>query len=720
MKSRETLFTDSTFKLIVPNGIANCTEEEFENIFTFKERAQAFYDELLYFYLHICLPNDSSITDKGAATLFFQQLEIFVEALIIDANASTASNPLPAPPPVYRLPPGKSRETSTATSPSIPGTPLPPLMDKRPSKPPDGTIIYSYLYNQKTKDRQMLVFEKNGSWSCLVPLVVPVAYVKTRAQIPALALNATITQIPLSDELKDTGKIFDSETSNGENFGMTNLLESLNNDPSFESLTASLLLPTNRLFNNETRRSSLNLNQNSLPPLKNSTRKVLSIKSALNVRMRTTSVSPLDHVLMMSVELENNTDAGCSFSVEEVKVDIDHGFVTRYDFESANKQSDKFPITLHPVDQVTFLYSITILEDLSLPKLSSQFCPTPQPHSRPTSRRTSVSSVFSLTSGSPIAEERQRHVSIIAKGSPILDGTKCRSIESRWNCMLDLTNLRRREDSLPLPMPINPNQKPLSQTKSGQSRGNTLFSPTVSSTSNNFKGYHSTSDSNGKIKKAANLPPIPDNNTIGNGILTGGRAPMTSRPMEMEVGDGVVVSFLVSSKVVLGKLFTIHIFFVNRSKHVRRFTVVVPNKKRPNEKAIKNIPIPPATVKLQNSADLLINGSQTNQLEPFIEEADFIRKYLEHETPDADIVCLENNVRIGPLNPSTCESVALHFIAIKEAMHVIDLVQLVDNDTGFITNLRNVLEIYVAKTVTPKKGKKILEMNGGMEVQVNG
>ncbi|CAG8571871.1 25017_t:CDS:2 [Cetraspora pellucida] len=712
MKSREALFKESTFELIVPSGIVNCNEEEFENIFTSTERTLAFYDELLYFYLNICLPSDSGITDKEAAKLFFQQLEIFVEALIIDANASTSNSTPTAPPPVYRLPPGKSRETSTATSPSIPSTPLPPLMDKKPSKPPDGTIIYSYLYNHKSKDYQMLVFEKNGTWSCLVQLMVPVAYVKTRAQIPALALNTTITQTHLSVELKDIGLSYDSETSNGENFGMTNLLEGLNYDPSFESPTTSLLLPTNRIFNIEPRRLSLNLSTNSSPPLKHNIRKILSIKSALNVRMRTTSVSPLDHVLMMSVELENNTDAGCSFSVEEVKVDIDHGFVTKYDWESANKQLEKFPITLHPVDQVTFLYSITILDDLSLPKLSSQFCPTPQPHSRPTSRRTSVSSVFSITSGSPITEERQRHVSIVARGSPILNGTKCRSIESRWNCMLDLTNLRRREDSLPLPMP---NQKPTSQNaKTGQSRGNSLFSPTGSSTPTNFKGFHSSSDSNGKVKKPANLPTIPDHSTVGNGILTGGRAPMTSRPMEMEVGDGVVVSFL-------GKLFTIHIFFVNRSKHVRRFTVLVPNKKRPNEKAIKRISVPPATVKLQNSADLLISSSQSNQLEPFMDESDFIRKFLEHETPDSDIICLENNVRIGPLNPSTCESVALHFIAIKESMHIIDLVQLVDNDTGFITNLRNVLEIYVTKPVTSKKGKKIIDISsGGMEVQVNG
>lgn len=31
-------------------------------------------------------------------------------------------------------------------------------------------------------------------------------------------------------------------------------------------------------------------------------------------------------------------------------------------------------------------------------------------------------------------------------------------------------------------------------------------------------------------------------------------------------------------------------------------------------------------------------------------------------------------------------------------MHIIDLVQLVDNDTRFTTNLRNVLEIFVSKS----------------------
>lgn len=37
----------------------------------------------------------------------------------------------------------------------------------------------------------------------------------------------------------------------------------------------------------------------------------------------------------------------------------------------------------------------------------------------------------------------------------------------------------------------------------------------------------------------------------------------------------------------------------------------------------------------------------------------------------------------------------IRFIAVKEKLHTIDLIQLVDLDTGFVTNLRNVLEIFV-------------------------
>lgn len=39
----------------------------------------------------------------------------------------------------------------------------------------------------------------------------------------------------------------------------------------------------------------------------------------------------------------------------------------------------------------------------------------------------------------------------------------------------------------------------------------------------------------------------------------------------------------------------------------------------------------------------------------------------------------------------------LHFISTKEVLHSVDLVQLIDDDTGFITNLRDVIQVNVVK-----------------------
>jgi hypothetical protein len=61
----------------------------------------------------------------------------------------------------------------------------------------------------------------------------------------------------------------------------------------------------------------------------------------------------------------------------------------------------------------------------------------------------------------------------------------------------------------------------------------------------------------------------------------------------------------------------------------------------------------------------------------------------------SDHVKLIHLVSSSPLEPSTSQTVSIKFIAIKDALHTIDNIQLVDLDTGFVTNLRNVLEIYV-------------------------
>jgi hypothetical protein len=55
-----------------------------------------------------------------------------------------------------------------------------------------------------------------------------------------------------------------------------------------------------------------------------------------------------------------------------------------------------------------------------------------------------------------------------------------------------------------------------------------------------------SSETNGRGKRLySNLPTIPDDqSSFSNGILSSGRTPLVEKPVEVEVGDGVVVSFL--------------------------------------------------------------------------------------------------------------------------------------------------------------------------------
>ncbi|CAG8510321.1 4329_t:CDS:2 [Paraglomus brasilianum] len=680
MKSPETLFTETTLDIIIPNGVLQFTEEEAEKILTAKPRTLAFYDEHIDFYLILRLPSDSGISDVAAAKAFFHQLEIVVEAGLVDSTVVT--QPQPAPLPVYRLPPGRSRSNSAATSPSRPSSPLPGTAEKKQPKV-DGTVIFQSVYNPKTKDKDMIVFIRNDAWCCIVPLSVPVAYVKTRAQMPALALATIVSQRVLPE--KPTNSDYKGEYDD-DNFNMINLLAGLSDDPSLSEASKYLPLPASRIYGTvESRRQSIYPNTPgpmTPQPLRRSFRKILPVKSALNVRMRTTSVSPLDNVLMMSVELENNTDAGTAFDVQEVRIELSSAIVAQFDWGG---KKEIFPLILHPVDQVTFLYSIAILEESA--KTYPQYYPISSLN-HPSSRR---SSVTSTPPPAPNAEDKQRHVSIIVRGSPIVDGQSIKNVESRWNCMLDLSNLRRQEDSLPPNLPgivgsrlsmSMINQKPSGyQTPSISRPGTGSVTPTPTKSS-----YGEYATAYGRNKRG--LPMIPDNdiaNYGSNGVLDGGRTP-AKRHVEHDV-DGVVVSFSVDSKVIIGKVFTITVFIVNRSKHVRRFTVVVPNRRRPSESA-KNLPPIPVGVK---------STTQNNQLEPYMEETEFLRRHTDFGTNETGIICLENNVRIGPLSSSTCETTKLHFIAIRESLHVIDLIQLVDNDTGFITNLRSVLEVYVGR-----------------------
>src|SRR3954463_11430900 len=95
------------------------------------------------------------------------------------------------------------------------------------------------------------------------------------------------------------------------------------------------------------------------------------------------------------------------------------------------------------MDQVTLLYNVTVLEDPSFPfptpSNMQQSCPTPNPHSRTSSRRESIASINPILNALPV-ENKHRPLSVIVNACPVIDGVKSRCVESRWNCMLDVPN----------------------------------------------------------------------------------------------------------------------------------------------------------------------------------------------------------------------------------------------------------------------------------------
>ncbi|KAH9892416.1 TRAPP trafficking subunit Trs65-domain-containing protein [Cubamyces lactineus] len=183
-------------------------------------------------------------------------------------------------------------------------------------------------------------------------------------------------------------------------------------------------------------------------------------------------------------------------------------------------------------------------------------------------------------------------------------------------------------------------------------------------------------------ERGGSLPQTPGPTVGGFGAITGGFQGMQPVPMPSEkrssqvdgANEPIVVSVgLLSPQAVIAKSangkahhagrlypldqFTLDIFVFNQSSWTRRFEVSYPEERRRRRKAKE--------------------GGQKGELHP------------------PGIIPLENRVRIGPLLPSTCQSVRMDFLALAPGVHSIDTLTLTDIQTGFSMNLRSVIDIIV-------------------------
>ncbi|KAG1715623.1 hypothetical protein ID866_1547 [Astraeus odoratus] len=118
-------------------------------------------------------------------------------------------------------------------------------------------------------------------------------------------------------------------------------------------------------------------------------------------------------------------------------------------------------------------------------------------------------------------------------------------------------------------------------------------------------------------------------------------------------------------KIYPSMVFSLDIFVFNQSSWTRRFEVSCPDVDRSQHG------------KVEESA-----SSQTN-----IDELSMIGS--------PGILPLQNRVRVGPLRPSTCQSVRLDFLALSPGIHSIKVLTLTDVETGYSMHLRSVMDIVV-------------------------
>lgn len=247
-------------------------------------------------------------------------------------------------------------------------------------------------------------------------------------------------------------------------------------------------------------------------------------------------------------------------------------------------------MTLETLDQMVFLYNVTLLEDGSAkpPQQPQRIFPV---RHRPTP---------SMPTHYQDERLQPQRVSIQVFGAPVVDGVRAATMRSKWNTMLDVSSMRQKREepdprfsSLLASSPqVDPRSSASLATSVSVSPGaRSLGSPLVDPK----KRMLMTMDTPGSQTPVTNraLPPPPPSAV----------APATpaTRRTDVEIVDGIVVSFTVPPIIRVGKEFPLQVFIVNRSKHTRRFQVMVPNRKRqhPPTDAMANkslLPVEQSTV----------------------------------------------------------------------------------------------------------------------------
>ncbi|KAI5236807.1 hypothetical protein E4T43_08357 [Aureobasidium subglaciale] len=163
----------------------------------------------------------------------------------------------------------------------------------------------------------------------------------------------------------------------------------------------------------------------------------------------------------------------------------------------------------------------------------------------------------------------------------------------------------------------------------------------------------------------------------------------TARPLSSTTqadSAGVTFAFTAPEKVEEGETFHLDVFVVNRSARRKRLAIVA---------------VPKTAKSAQSHHDLrftdVTRQDSHHTAEAISDDRTIYHMQHQREAQVAEVVCLNADVRVGPLPPGACHNVQLEFLTLSTGLVGLAAVHVVDLDTRETTQITELPDIRVLK-----------------------
>ncbi|TIC17527.1 hypothetical protein E3Q13_02454 [Wallemia mellicola] len=603
------------------------------------DKRYAYFDERLGVTVRLEIDGNES---KSTVEDLFNSLLVTVSLNYVDSE-DEGSNPL--------------RQTPQTAFGPIPGpaTPSPIPEGSEQFSKSQGVFVSTTLFEGSEKS----LTKGEVNWVCNWIVNVDAVRVRMNFSKPSAALTTTITLRDKQNESKSVESTVNCKNTEDDD----DIIDDWDSIDLLEGVSPLLRLPSSRLtqtYQND------DIPSHNIPEktLKRSCRIVIPISSAFSVRMRAVNIPSLLHRpeddkphLVLGLELENCirntfmvTDVGIRMKEASIADDNDELIGRRHELT----QSD-LPAQLQAGEQHNLIYIIVFK----------------QKEVQPVVDKSRQSKEFN----------RPRRFNVRIN---VLAHTENGSVfDMKWNSFIDISNAlvedwkkyNNTTDTVTArPTSMNTNS---SKHMSGPVAGNRRFTLTnlqhasemAAATSRQQQQISEESDSESTDSTTSNLGSVvssKENVLVSVSVLKPTKSIKLAQRSPSIFSPQINTPAKESADLIKTfDIFPVELFLFNKSTLARRFVVAFPNHNQINSR---------------------------NQSMSFEER---LLDDIPNPNCDAGIIPLENFVRFGPLQPGSCQSVNVNFLALREGVHTIDQLELYDPDTGFSSRLKNVSTVVV-------------------------